>query len=88
MYESIRVLGKNTITSDDFVVKWQSFKYPYVTELHSHEFYELELTISGYADELVNGEHYEKKRGTVTVSTPADFHLFDQSVNEKTFPVL
>ena len=79
MYDTIKILGKNMISTDGFMVMWQHFKVPYESELHSHEFYEIELTISGVAEEYVNGDHFIKKRGTATVCTPMDFHSFSVS---------
>lgn len=57
-------------------VIWRSHTPAHATPIHSHAFYELELTLSGEADEFINGKYYKKRRGAVSVLSPADFHSF------------
>ena len=45
-----------------------------IVHLHLHDFYELELIISGTAEQNLNGTVYELKPGSVTFMTPIDFH--------------
>ena len=65
------------INEDGIGIAWSDFKYPHVSPLHSHEFYELELTLKGETEEYINGEKYIKKRGSVSILTPADFHSYE-----------
>ena len=51
-------------------------KYRKSAELHSHEFYEVEIVLSGTGEQLKNGEKYKYKRGSVWIMTPADFHEY------------
>ena len=46
------------------------------TELHWHEFYELEYIVSGTATQIVNGKSYTVSPGSVTLLSPVDFHTY------------
>lgn len=46
------------------------------TDLHWHEYYELEYIVSGKATETVNGKSYPVGAGTVTLLSPVDFHTY------------
>jgi len=43
-------------------------------KLHLHEYYELELVISGTGEQNMNGTVYQLTPGTVSFLTPIDFH--------------
>ncbi len=42
--------------------------------LHAHEFFEMELILSGEGVQILNGTSYPLKPGSITFLTPADFH--------------
>lgn len=44
--------------------------------LHFHDFYELELILSGSGQTLLNGEKFNLKKGCVVLTTPKDFHEY------------
>ena len=44
------------------------------TDLHGHDFYELDIIVSGCAVSRINGKSVEIRTGTVLFMTPADFH--------------
>ena len=43
---------------------------------HGHDFYELDIVLSGNAKSRLNGREYDASRGMVFFLTPADFHDF------------
>lgn len=43
-------------------------------ELHSHDYFEIEINISGEGVQLLNGAEYKLGRGWVTLLTTTDFH--------------
>lgn len=47
---------------------------PEPTDLHWHEFFEMEFIISGKGVHLFNGVEYELKSGSAFMLTPLDFH--------------
>lgn len=55
---------------------------PYVM-LHWHEYYEVELIISGCATDIINGTSYTAAHGFFTILSPNDFHkiIFDPNNN-------
>ena len=59
-----------TSTGIDISRKYRSLP----VHLHLHDFYELELIISGTGEQNLNGTIYELKPGSVTFMTPIDFH--------------
>jgi AraC-like DNA-binding protein len=44
------------------------------SELHSHEFFEIEIILSGTGTHIMNSKSYPLQRGMIWLSTPADFH--------------
>lgn len=76
------ILRNNQLNEDGIDIRWQAFAAPYTTLLHTHEFYELELTLSGDTTEYINGVPYEKLRGSISVLSPADFHTYDVATGE------
>ena len=82
MYESVRLKQNSYFPDKNIYVKYQEWDVPYASMIHAHDFYELEFVTEGSGFELINGKYFEKKRGTVTISTPADYHFFE--INEKT----
>lgn len=46
------------------------------SSLHFHDFYELEVILSGYGQTLLNGEKFELKKGCVVLTSPKDFHEY------------
>lgn len=60
---------------------FESGKHLYVTrrvmrtsQLHSHEFFEIEIILSGSGIHIMNTKEYQLCKGMVWLSTPADFH--------------
>lgn len=49
------------------------------TNLHWHDFYEMELVVEGSGTYFVNGTEYALKRGSVYFVTPVDFHKIEGS---------
>ncbi len=47
---------------------------PTCTDLHWHEFFEIEFVVSGKGSHIFNGIEYELKAGSAFMLTPADFH--------------
>lgn len=43
-------------------------------QLHWHEFFEIELILSGRGEHIVNGSKYNLEEGRLFLLTPADFH--------------
>lgn len=73
----IKLKYEKHINEDGIGLEWSTFYHPHISPLHSHEFYELELTLSGETEEYINGEKHIKKRGCVSILTPADFHSYE-----------
>ena len=46
------------------------------TDLHWHEYYEIEYVLAGRGVEIVNGSTYPVGPGTVTLLSPVDFHAY------------
>lgn len=44
--------------------------------LHGHDFYELDIIVSGEAETVINGDRHVMKSGDVCFMTPADFHEY------------
>ncbi len=44
--------------------------------LHGHDFYELDMIVSGIVDTVINGEKKIMECGSVSFMTPADFHEY------------
>lgn len=82
MNTPIRLGNVKHINDDGIGLLWQNFPPGHISPIHSHTFYELELTLSGETTEYINGEPFLKKRGTVSILSPADFHSFE--VNDST----
>ena len=57
-------------------IKVRRIKFNKSAVLHSHNFYEMELVLSGSGEQILNGTSYEMKRGSLSILTPADFHEF------------
>ncbi|MBQ4110437.1 MAG: helix-turn-helix transcriptional regulator [Clostridia bacterium] len=41
---------------------------------HAHDFFEIELVLSGEGTQILNGKEYEMKKGTLYLVTPLDYH--------------
>jgi len=77
MYESVRIAARSYFDDGDIFIFFQDLKFPYASMLHAHDFYELEIVTEGSGEEFINGERSPKQRGSVTVSTLADYHSFE-----------
>lgn len=44
------------------------------SDLHSHEFFEIEIILSGNGMHIMNSQPYELRRGMIWLCTPSDFH--------------
>jgi len=42
--------------------------------VHCHDFYEIEVVVSGTGTQILNGQNCQLRRGSVTVLAPSDFH--------------
>ena len=42
--------------------------------MHRHDFYEIEVVVSGSATQILNGQSCQLRRGCVTLLAPSDFH--------------
>lgn len=51
--------------------------------LHRHDFFEIDIVISGNAVSYINGENYTLLRGDVVLLTPSDHHNYIVEENEK-----
>ena len=60
-------LGKNKHLS---VKNRTSESFP----LHAHEYFELEIILSGNGSQIINGKEIPLKRGVVSLLSPSDFH--------------
>ena len=49
-------------------------RYAQCFSLHAHDFFEVEVVLSGDGVQRINGKEYALKRGSVTVLSPSDFH--------------
>ena len=63
MYESVRLKQNSHFPDKNIYVKYQEWDVPYASMIHAHDFYELEFVIEGNGFELINGKHFEKKKG-------------------------
>lgn len=52
------------------------FMFPDKTPLHWHEFYEIELFLSGSGTSVMNGSEYPINRGKLFFMTPVDIHSY------------
>ncbi len=64
---------KYEFQKSDIEVRYQSFNDG--TNLHWHDFYEMEIITEGSGSYYVNGVKYPLKRGSAYLVTPVDFHL-------------
>ena len=53
------------------------------TQLHWHEFYEIEYVVSGHAVQTLNGVSYSVGPGTLTFLSPVDFHAYHDVATDK-----
>ncbi len=70
----IQVLPNQNILREDcaFYIRRQLISTPFA--LHRHEFFEIDIVISGKAQTNINGKNYNIEKGSILFFTPADFH--------------
>lgn len=70
----IRVLPNQSILREDcsFYIRNHKINVPF--SLHRHEFFEIDIVISGKAQSNINGHVYNIEKGSILFFTPADFH--------------
>jgi len=51
-------------------------------EMHCHDFYEIEVVVSGTGTQVLNGKPYQLRRGCVTLLSPLDFHIVTPTHND------
>ncbi|MBE7062340.1 MAG: helix-turn-helix domain-containing protein [Ruminococcaceae bacterium] len=70
----IRVLLNQNISREDcsFYIRNHKIDKPFA--LHRHEFFEIDIVISGKAKSNINGHVYNIEKGSILFFTPADFH--------------
>lgn len=73
--EKMQRLSENFLKGNKSI-NVRNIKYRKNAELHSHEFYEVEIVLSGTGEQLINGKKYRYRRGSVWIMTPADFHEY------------
>ena len=44
------------------------------TDFHTHDFFEIEIVISGSGRQIINGVEYKLERGTISLLSPGIFH--------------
>ncbi len=72
--KELRILPKENITKGNshFYIARSVNKGGF--QMHCHEFFELEIVISGSAQSNINGKEYDIAKNSVMFFTPADFH--------------
>lgn len=55
-----------------FHAEKRTLRHPF--PLHAHEFFEIELILSGEGTQMLNGREYPVREGSLTFLTPTDFH--------------
>lgn len=66
-------LDKNTHIGKDkhlCVKKRYSKSFP----LHAHDYFEVEIILSGKGSQYINGKKYDLHRGSISILSPSDFH--------------
>ncbi len=63
------------------------FMFPDRTPLHWHEFYEIELFLSGKGTSLMNGSEYPIERGRLFFVTPVDIHSYKLTQTSETINI-
>ena len=64
---------------EDYNVSYVKRTLPITSKLipHFHDYYELEIILSGTGKTLINGKEYPVKPGSVYLLTPADVHKYE-----------
>lgn len=65
----------------------QKYMFPDKTPLHWHEFYEIELFLSGEGISVMNGSEYNIMRGRLFFMTPVDIHSYTLSKTSETINI-
>lgn len=70
----LNVLPNQNILREDcsFYIRSHEISVPFA--LHRHEFFEIDIVISGRAQSNINGHVYDIEKGSILFFTPADFH--------------
>ena len=76
MSELIRHPESKYINKNYNMTVIQKFMFPDKTPLHWHEYYEIELFLSGKGVSLMNGAEYPVERGKLFFMTPIDIHCY------------
>ena len=67
-----RLKSSELIANDTHIkAKLRQGNYPI---LHSHDYFEIEIVVSGSGKMLINSEVHEASPGSICILTPADFH--------------
>lgn len=80
-YSSLLKLPCNEYFSDNRLYTMK-FLLMNPTELHWHEFYEIEYVVNGTAVETINGVSYPVGPGTLTFLSPVDFHSYQNTSSD------
>ena len=65
----------------------QKFMFPDKTPLHWHEYYEVELFLSGKGTTLMNGTEHPVERGKLFFMTPIDIHCYTVTETTETINI-
>ena len=74
MIEKVRVIHKKFNENKSIIYEKKELDFP--VSLHFHDFYELELFLSGEGETCLNGNTFELKKGAVMLLSSKDFHDF------------
>jgi AraC-like DNA-binding protein len=66
---------------------WANINKAYLSPIHWHDFYEVELVIDGTRTQIVNGIEVPLGPGALTVVSPTDFHRLE-SDSQRQFNIL
>jgi len=78
-YYSDRLGQRVFRTTEIFEICRRKIDNPYHFKTHGHEFYEIDIIISGNCDFVVNGLTYRQDTQSVGFVSPLDFHSLDSA---------
>ena len=74
-FEDVEEAVNGRVYSSDNTVVIPHIGYPN-SRLHSHDFYEIELFLSGGGEYTINGEHKRFEKGSLMYLAPSAYHSF------------
>ena len=79
--------GEQTAAGEKIVSAYHCLKKGYVTKLHWHDFFELEVVIDGWGQHILNGLKYKLVPGSVHLVSHRDFHLISAETDLKIYNI-